>query len=241
MTKESKEVATTNNENFLSLIEKIAMSPDTDVAKMNSILDMQERIIDKKAKAVFIKARIEMKKDLPKIGKNKKNNITNSTYVTLEKIKDAVDPVVAKHGFDIHYENYFPDGKVGVFAILVHEDGHSERNSIELPIDNIGIKGSKNKTDVHGIASSITYAERYALCGLLGIATGDNDGNSINDMTKVLSNEQAVEVDLLIKDSKVNKDRFLNYMGVETVPEILEKDYRKAKDKLLVKKEELEK
>ena len=228
----TKELATIAEQpiDMMVVIAQAAKDPATDVSKMQALLEMYKDIVKQKAETAFNAAKIEMRKDLPKIGKNKSNSQTNSKYVDLEKIKDAIDPVLSKHGFDVHYENYFPADKIGVTCILSHVQGHSQRNSVELPADGSGIKGTANKTPVHAIASSITYAERYALCGLLGINTGDNDGQSINDKTAVISPEQVVEINgslTKIADAKYSA-QFLTYMKVQDVAEILAIDHNKA-------------
>lgn len=214
---------------IMSVIEKAATDPGIDAAKMMALLDVHERILNKQAEAAFNTAKLELKSDLPKIGKNKHNSQTQSNYCNLEKIKEVVDPILSKHGFDVYYENYFPaPERVGVTCILMHRQGHKQKNSVELPLDSKGIKGTANKTDVHATAASITYAQRYALCGVLGIATGEKDGNSINDEMETIDTEKAAEIDTLIRETGSDHDRFLKWIGAASVQEILAKDYEKA-------------
>ena len=222
---------------MMAVIERAAADPGIDAAKMMALLDVHERILNKQAEAAFNSAKLRMKADLPKIGKNKENSQTSSRYCNLEKIKDMVDPVLSQHGFDVSYENYFPSvDRVGVTCVLVHELGHKQKNSVELPLDNKGIKGMTNKTDVHAAAASITYAQRYALCGVLGITTGEKDGNSINDEFAIIENDQAVEIDLLIRETKSDKERFLKWIEADSVQTILAKNYDKAMKMLNEKK-----
>ena len=58
------------------------------------------------------------------------------------------------------------------------------------------------------------------------VTTGeDNDGA---DSGEVVTNEQAVEIDLLVTNTKTDKKRFLDYMKVTDVQSIRASDYQKA-------------
>ena len=123
-----------------------------------------------------------------------------------------------------------------VEAILWHKDGHSESNPLTIPLDNVGVKGMVNKTNVHATASSVTYAKRVALCGLLNISTGnDVDGNARIDPVTF---EQAVEIDNKIISTGADKPRFLAYMKVSDVREIPVSKYQEALNALSKKEKQ---
>lgn len=224
------EVVKKEDQSFMSIIERVATDPDADVHKLEKLLDMQERVMDKQAEIEFNQDMAKLREELPVIIKNKKNSQTNSTYADLDNIKKHVDPLLTKYGFYDRYEDEYPsEGVVKTTCEIVHKTGHSKRNSVQFVLDDKGIKGSANKTAVHAAASSMTYGQRLALCRALGIRISqDDDGNSAR---KTLPTERAAELDTRInklKDAKEYKPKFLGYMKVERVDLIAEKDYLKA-------------
>ncbi len=91
-----------------------------------------------------------------------------------------------------------------------------------------------NANEAQNGSGALTMGKRQALIAALGmITTGeDNDGND----DSIVSNEQAVEIDLLITAVKADKARFLKWIGVDDVQKILAKDYEKAITQLNAKK-----
>lgn len=165
---------------IMQVIERCALNPNVDVDKMQKLLDMQERILERNAKHAFSMDFVQMKSKLPKVIKTKDNRQTNSKYAPLDEINKIIDPVLNDFGFGTSYKIAQSDKTVTVTAILWHRDGHTEESTITLPLDNAGMQGKVNKTEVHAIASSTTYGKRLALCALLNISTGDadDDGNA---------------------------------------------------------------
>lgn len=194
---------------IMSVIERCALNPQVDVEKMQKLLDMQERILNRNAKQAFSADFVRMKPDLPKIVKTKNNHQTKSKYATLDDINTQVDPILERHGFGTSFKVSQTDTHITATATLWHEQGHTEDATVALPLDKAGIQGSVNKTDVHAIGSSITYAKRYALCALLNISTGDDtDGNgSKKEETATLLQQQKIS-ELVAKLSVELKTRF---------------------------------
>lgn len=215
----------------MQMISKVANDPSFDPVKLEKLMDLQERVLNREAHLAYTSDFVRMKPELPIVLKTKNNGQTKSDYATLDNINKEIDPILAKHGFGTQTRIISQDDAgVRVEAILMHRGGHSERTEIFMPIDNKGIAGTVNKTMPHAVSSSITYAKRVAICALLNISTGDDkDGN--NDKA-ILPNEYAVEIDQLITETKTDKVRFLKFMGTDSVQNILAKDYLKAKTNL---------
>lgn len=228
-----QEVAVTGGGDVLAMMVKAA--EHLDVAKLEKLMDLQERMLDRNAKAEFAADYVRMKPHLPKILRTKDNTQTQSKYAPLEEINLAVDPILEQYGFGTSTKILAQTAEsVTVRAELWHRGGHIEETTITMPLDSVGIKGTVNKTGPHATASSVTYAKRVAICALLNISTGDDkDGNTDQS---VIDTEKAVEIDLLVAEVKADKAKFLKYMGVEDVREIKAKDYEKAKKALLAKK-----
>ena len=225
----------TNNPNtaLLSVIERVALDPKADIEKLERMLAMQERILDRDARMAFASALSQMQADLPSIDQNGRiehNGKLISTYATFEDINDVVKPVLQRHGFAVSFRIKQAEAKIEVTAILSHRDGHSEETSMALPADT---SGAKNAVQAQG--SSVSYGKRYTLCALLNITTRGEDDDGRGEKA-VLPHERAVEIDLMIGEVSADKAKFLQFMGVGDVRQILAKDYAKAKNALQAKK-----
>lgn len=92
-----------------------------------------------------------------------------SRYADLGAILAVVSPVLSRHGIALVQSPYnAPDGAVGVVTQLFYEDGSSVLSTLEI---------TPEKANAHGVGSAITYARRYTLAALVGVAQDDDDGN----------------------------------------------------------------
>lgn len=104
---------------------------------------------------------------------NPTRNATNShfgnAYATLEEVLAQVKPVLATHGL-LLLQPIVSDGEgVGVRTIIRNADGDElDFGSFVLPLA---------KKDAQGAGSCISYARRYSLKSLWGLAEEDDDGN----------------------------------------------------------------
>jgi hypothetical protein len=161
----------------VSMFERLALDPSVDVAKLEKLIEMQERIMRHNAKAAFNAAFAKMQPTIPEIdekGKILVKGSLRSTYATLEDIHAAIKPTLAKHGFAVRHRTEWPkDGIIRVVGILSHEQGHAEESVFEAPMDR-----SEYRTDIQSMGSTVSYGRRYTTLDLLNIATRqqDNDG-----------------------------------------------------------------
>ncbi len=222
------------NDDIMSVITSFASDPNFDVVKLEKLMDLNERMLNRSAKQAFSADFVRMKPHLPKIIRAKKNEHTTKNYAPLEDINVGIDPILEQYGFGTATKIIAQTmDSVTVKAELWHSSGHIEETTIVVPLDTSGSGGKVNKTQIQATGSSVTYAKRIALCALLNISTGDDkDGNQ---ESQFIDNDKAVEIDLLILKVGADKARFLKHVGVEKVQEILAKDYEKAKSVLMAK------
>lgn len=152
---------------FLAVIERAAMNPEVDIDKMERLLDMQERVMNRNAEQAFNAALAMMQSELPTVAETAQGH--NNKYAPLERINEAVRPVLQRHGFAVTFRTKQGQAGIGVAAVLSHREGHHEETSLILPADTSG-----SKSAVQAIGSTISYGKRYALCALLNISTGDD-------------------------------------------------------------------
>lgn len=162
---------------FVAMVERLAANKDVDVEKMRALLDMNERVINRNARAEFDAAFAQMQPEMPAI--TEKGEIVvkgqiRSRYAKLEDIQAAIKPVLAKFGFAIRHKTEWPgDGVIRIIGILSHRSGHSDQTAFEAPMDR-----SEFRTDIQSQGSTISYGRRYTTIDLLNIETRgtDDDG-----------------------------------------------------------------
>lgn len=166
---------------IIQVIERAAMNPNVDIDKMERLLEMQERILSRNAKAAYAAAFARMQPDLPEIPERGKGH-NSVSYALWEDINDLIKPVISKHGFGISFQTGREGPNITVTAILTHCEGHSEQTTMVLPVDT---SGSKNA--VQAVGSSTSYGKRYTASALLNLTSRgeDDDGKSAAKVEKV--------------------------------------------------------
>lgn len=198
---------------IMSVIERVAMSPDADINKLERMLDMQERVLDRNAKQAFTADLAAMQIELPRVIEHGEGH-NKAKYALLEDINDMLRPVLHKFGFAVTFRIKNESGLVWVTTVLSHRQGHSEETSIPLALDT---SGSKNA--VQAVGSSISYGKRYGICAMLNISTGDDvDGNTTqaqpeiktitkDQMGKIIHalNSKGITVEAFCKGARINR------------------------------------
>lgn len=233
-----QEVKETNQDQMLSIIEKVALDPNADITKLEKMLDMQERIFNKNAEIAFNNAMARVQEQLPSVAKSKKGE--NSNYADLGSIIKACSPVWTKEGFSLTFgtdKSEIPD-HIGITCTTSHSAGFSRFSRWDLPLDNVGAKGTPNKTRIQGSGSTVSYGRRYLTCMIFNIATfDDNDGakQKTKELPKI-SVDQATVIEDLIKETGADKFKFLKFLKVESVESIPAQAYSHAVKSLEAKR-----
>ena len=95
---------------------------------------------------------------------NSKNPFFKSNYADLGSVWDSVRSLLAENELAILQ---MPTDIGGLTTILSHSSGEFISSTMYIP----------SKEDAHGVGSAISYARRYALASVIGVVTGDDDGN----------------------------------------------------------------
>jgi hypothetical protein len=106
---------------------------------------------------------------MPTAAKNAKNPHLRNTYADLEAVWTAARSVLGAHGLAVVQLPVVEADQAGVSCILTHASGEWFRSDLLLPI---GESRGINKAQAVGVC--ISYARRYTLAAMLGIATGDD-------------------------------------------------------------------
>jgi len=168
---------------ILQVIERAATNPNVDIDKMERLLQMHERILDRNSKAAYASALAEMQPHLPIVtekgkivvrDKVTKEVIQSTGYALWEDINEAIKPILAEYGFALSFRTGLsPDGKITVTGILSHRDGHQEETTMILPHDSTGSKNA-----VQAVGSSTSYGKRYTASALLNITSRGEDDDA---------------------------------------------------------------
>lgn len=206
---------------IINVIARAASDPNTDVDKLERLLAMQERVLEREAEQRFNVAMREAQEEMGPVLKNRKNSETHSTYADLEQVSKLMDPIIYRHGFsmsfgtaDCPYPNHYR-----VTCDVSHTGGFSKHYQADVPVDNTGPKGAQNKTMTHGFGSALSYGRRYLKLLIFDVATTDDDGRGAGN-GKPINKQQVETLNGLCDAVKADKIAFCRYLKVDAIPEI---------------------
>ena len=101
--------------------------------------------------------------------KDTANPFFKTKYADLSSVWDACRQQLTVNGLSIVQTPTEADNGIGVETMLIHASGQWLSNTFTMPV---------SKADAQGVGSAITYARRYALAAMVGVAPEDDDGNA---------------------------------------------------------------
>ena len=223
---------------ILNVIARAAADPSVDIDKMERLLEMQERVIARDAKAAYFAALAEMQPNLPVIeehgGIKDRNGKVQSTYALWEDVNEAIRPILVQYGFALSFKVRRTEGEIITTGVLSHRGGHSEETELSLPTDT---SGSKNA--VQAVGSSTSYGKRYTAFALLNITSkGEDDDGDKGGRDASVSREQ-LDTLLGVADAVgADKAKFCRIFKVDSLRDIPAKQYDEALRKLREKNPE---
>ena len=222
------------------MFERLAKDPKVDVAKLERLIALQERILAHNAKAAFTSAFALMQAEIPEIdekGRIVVSGTVQSRYAKNEDIQRVLRPILAKHGFSLGFRTEWPDGLIEVVGELSHIGGHARESRFRAKADTSG-----NKNDTQALGSTVSYGHRYATKDLLNITSRgeDTDGQQSSrrrepapiDHAKAdepISDGQRKRLFVLIKQAGREQEDVKVWLwvryGIDSTRKILRKDY----------------
>lgn len=157
--------------------------------------------------------------------KDAKNPHFKSDYATLQQVMSQVMDHLAENGLFMTQEPTEAAGGVYVATHIVHTSGEwISFDAIYMPAP---------KQDAQGYGSAITYARRYALMPVFGLAPADDDGNAAVASTPVYINDDQVhELRDLIDRSETDQAKFLSWLKADRIDSIPADSFARAKSAL---------
>lgn len=213
---------------LLEVIARAARDPNVDIDKMERLLEMQERVHARNARAAYYEALASMQPSLPIVtergGIKDRNGNVQSTYALWEDVNEAIRPILAQHGFSLSFKVRRSEAEITVTGILAHREGHSEETELSLPTDT---SGSKNA--VQAVGSSTSYGKRYTAYALLNITTqGEDDDGRRGGAGGTVNQEQLGVLNGLADAVGADKRRFCRLFNIQTLADLPANQFEKA-------------
>jgi hypothetical protein len=127
-----------------------------------------------------------VQRDLPRIDKGKTAEVPTKaggkytyTYADLADVSAQILPLLGQHGLSFTTWPTLTGNRFVLRYELLHESGESKGGEYPLPAD----------AGAQALGSAITYARRYCLCAVTGVAPDDDDDAAAADAKRAAERE----------------------------------------------------
>lgn len=134
--------------------------------------------------AIF-KAFVAAQKQFGPALKTSTNPHFRSRYADLSACVEAVIDALNNNGIGLVQVTHPCESGVSIETVLVHESGQTMTSGV--------LHVPASKQDAQGYGSALTYARRYSLMAICGIAPEDDDGNRASKPIEVKAKDIKVE------------------------------------------------
>jgi hypothetical protein len=142
-----------------------------------------------------------------------------SRFASLPGVRNSIVPIMAKHGIAVTQDLKNAPGGVSCTTILTHVSGEQMVfGPLEMPA---------TKQDAQGLGSAATYARRYGLLAAACVA-GEEDDDGGAPAEELVTAQQVADLDALLDEVKANKAAFMKVCKVESLDQMLAKNYAEA-------------
>lgn len=117
----------------------------------------------------LLEALSKMQGALDNAPKMSKNPYFNSKYADLATCLSALKKPMSDNGLSVSQHCTYDGVAIQCLTILGHSSGQMMISMLNVPVV---------KKDAQGIGMAITYARRYAMSSIVGLAQADDDGES---------------------------------------------------------------
>lgn len=207
----------------------LGAAPET----LEKLLALQERWEANQARRAFDEAMAAAKAEIPIIRKNRVVDFTSQKGRThykhedLAEIAETVNPILSRHGLSYRFRTSAePNQPIVVTCIVTHRMGYFEETTLSGPRDESG-----NKNPIQAVGSTLTYLQRMTLKAALGLAAAEDDDGAASGAAKqseTISEDQELQLRDLITESGADLSRFLQYAGIERLPDMKASQFSSA-------------
>lgn len=163
--------------------------------------------------------------------------------VTHDQVISVARESLVKHGIVIYPEQIsasmpiMRDVAAGVKMHLYSGEYNINFVNIDKPEDRIAVKINAHANDNGDKApgKAVTYATKAAILKVLCLETGEND-ESRSEASKTITEEQEANLEALISEVGANKAKFLQYLKLDNLDQMLSSSYDSAVKSLEAKR-----
>lgn len=219
----------------LEIFAALAGNPNIDPLRIQQLMELQKWAEERDAQKQYIAAMNQLQNVLPKITKrgkiefeSKRTGTSQSTpYAKFEDVMTAIGPLLREHGFTVSFGTKpLAEKGVGILieCTLHHMAGHSETNSMPLPLDTSGSKNS-----IQAVGSTLSYGKRYLLSAALNLITeGEDNDDAGLDFIDERQTNNIIDLVSAAEMDAASQSKFMEYMKAKIISEIHKRDYAKA-------------
>lgn len=156
--------------------------------------------------------------------KSANNTHFKSKYADLSSVVDATMPALNANGIAVIQP--MQDSETGrvVMTKFIHTSGEVLECAIPLIVA---------KNDMQGMGSAITYARRYGLMSLAGIAPEDDDGNAaVKAAPRTITADQFIALRDTAEEAGVPSDKICDAYGAPSLEQFPVEAFDRAMKKL---------
>ncbi len=221
----------------LDMIVRAATNPDVDVVKMERLMAMHDKIVERAHEGEFNRAMASAQATMRPVAADANNPQTRSKYASYAALDRMLRPVYTKHGFALSFDtgDSALENHVRVLSYVSHQSGFTRTYHVDMAADGKGAKGGDVMTKTHALGSAFTYGQRYLLKMIFNVAIGDDDDGNKAGLEPITA-EQKEKIIELIRQTNADTRKFCAVFGVGSVDELPESKFDQAIQALEKKK-----
>jgi len=205
-----------------------AIERGIDVAGLERLVALHERVADRQAVQEFADALASFQAECPSVQKTSTANIATKggarysyTYAPLDVIAATVRPFLHQRGLSYTWDSVLEQGRLTCICTLRHVNGHSINASFVAPVES-----SAGMSEQQKHAAALTYARRQSLVSVLGLTSTEPDTDAAS--TDTITGEQVKELEDMIVRARADRARYLKYLGVACLEDLCASEYASA-------------
>ena len=153
-----------------------------------------------KKKKTLGQAMLDFRVNVDSVTKDSTNPYFNSGYTSYNAVRETINPTLDMLGIVVIQAPMILDG-IDVLNTRIY----MADNTSEMIVSNIRLL--LPKSDMQQLGGAITYAKRYALISLFGLAEDDDDGNKASEHPSIPTWENANQRKDVIVDARLHVDQ----------------------------------
>lgn len=223
---------------MMQVVANAASNPDCDIEKMQALLAMQDKLIEREARAEFSAAMSEACGKIPQVERTGTVSLGGKggyKFTRWEDMDKVIRPVLSEHNLRLSFNTRSVEGSPSkvIIGTISHSNGQYQSAEIELPLD-----AGQGRNPLQGFGSTISYGKRYCAEMLLNIVRCDEDMDGKYQPQKqadYITAQQKEELISLLQQTRSDTSAFLAWARCRNLDEMERKNFAKARQALINK------